>query len=42
VIAHPIALRSAAEKQSITETSAWAVIDYPNGNHIGLFEGVVG
>ena len=32
----------AAEKQPITETSAWAVIVDPDGNHIGLFEGVVG
>lgn len=29
-------------KQPITETSAWAVIVDPDGNHIGLFEGVVG
>jgi predicted enzyme related to lactoylglutathione lyase len=32
----------AMEKQPITETSAWAVIVDPDGNHIGLFEGVVG
>lgn len=32
----------AADKQPITETSAWAVIIDPDGNHIGLFEGVVG
>jgi predicted enzyme related to lactoylglutathione lyase len=32
----------AMDKQPITETSAWAVIVDPDGNHIGLFEGVVG
>jgi predicted enzyme related to lactoylglutathione lyase len=32
----------AAERQPITETSAWAVIVDPDGNHIGLFEGVLG
>ncbi|UYO97453.1 VOC family protein [Microbacterium sp. M28] len=32
----------AAERQPITDTSAWAVIVDPDGNHIGLFEGVVG
>ncbi|WP_217180689.1 VOC family protein [Streptomyces sp. AC495_CC817] len=32
----------AMEKQPITETSAWAVIIDLDGNHIGLFEGVVG
>lgn len=32
----------AAEKQPITETSAWAVIVDPDGNRIGLFEGIVG
>lgn len=32
----------AMEKQPITETSAWAVIIDPDGNAIGLFEGVVG
>ncbi|WP_433675043.1 VOC family protein [Microbacterium gorillae] len=31
----------AQAKQPITETSAWAVIVDPDGNHIGLFEGVV-
>lgn len=31
----------AAEKQPITETSAWAVIVDPDGNRIGLFEGIV-
>ncbi len=31
-----------APKQPITETSAWAVIVDPDGNRIGLFEGVVG
>lgn len=31
----------AQEKQAITDTSAWAVIVDPDGNHIGLFEGVV-
>ncbi|WEK61047.1 MAG: VOC family protein [Candidatus Microbacterium colombiense] len=31
----------AMEKQPITETSAWAVIVDPDGNHIGLFDGVV-
>lgn len=29
-------------KQQITESSWWAVIVDPDGNHIGLFEGVVG
>jgi len=32
----------AMERSPITETSAWAVIIDPDGNHIGLFEGVVG
>ena len=32
----------AMERAPITETSAWAVIVDPDGNHIGLFEGVVG
>mgnify|MGYP001599232713 FL=1 len=32
----------AMAKAPITETSAWAVIVDPDGNHIGLFEGVVG
>lgn len=32
----------ARAKAPITETSAWAVIVDPDGNHIGLFEGVVG
>jgi len=32
----------AMEKTPITETSAWAVLVDPDGNHIGLFEGVVG
>jgi predicted enzyme related to lactoylglutathione lyase len=32
----------AAARQPITDTSAWAVIVDPDGNHIGLFEGVVG
>ncbi|MFF5624305.1 VOC family protein [Microbacterium sp. LWH10-1.2] len=32
----------AMEKQPITDTSAWAVVVDPDGNHIGLFEGVVG
>ncbi|WP_309126818.1 VOC family protein [Microbacterium sp.] len=32
----------AMEKQPITDTSAWAVIVDPDGNRIGLFEGVVG
>lgn len=32
----------AMAKQPITDTSAWAVIVDPDGNHIGLFEGVVG
>ncbi|MFD5214478.1 VOC family protein [Microbacterium sp. NPDC058345] len=32
----------AMEKQSITDTSSWAVIVDPDGNRIGLFEGVVG
>ena len=32
----------AMERSPITETSAWAVIVDPDGNHIGLFEGVVG
>lgn len=31
----------AMKKQPITDTSAWAVIVDPDGNHIGLFEGVV-
>lgn len=31
----------AHEKQPITETSAWAVILDPDGNLIGLFEGMV-
>ncbi|MBW1640605.1 MULTISPECIES: VOC family protein [Microbacterium] len=31
----------AMERQPITDTSAWAVIVDPDGNHIGLFEGVV-
>lgn len=30
----------AREKSPITETSWWAVIADPDGNHIGLFEGV--
>jgi len=29
-------------KQPITDSSWWAVIVDPDGNHIGLFEGVVG
>ncbi|MGX1792560.1 VOC family protein [Microbacterium sp. NPDC055312] len=28
------------EKQPITDTSAWAVISDPDGNHIGLYEGM--
>jgi len=32
----------AMPKQPITDTSAWAVIVDPDGNHIGLFEGTVG
>jgi len=32
----------AMPKAPITETSAWAVILDPDGNTIGLFEGVVG
>lgn len=32
----------AMEKQPITESSAWAAIVDPDGNQIGLFEGVVG
>lgn len=32
----------AMEKAPITDTSAWAVIVDHDGNHIGLFEGVVG
>ncbi|MFE6996939.1 VOC family protein [Microbacterium sp. NPDC057659] len=32
----------AMEKSAITDTSWWAVIVDPDGNHIGLFEGVVG
>lgn len=31
----------AFEKSPITETSAWAVIIDPDGNRIGLFEGMV-
>ena len=31
----------AAEKQNITDSSWWAVIVDPDGNYIGLFEGVV-
>lgn len=31
----------AMEKQPITDTSSWAVILDPDGNAIGLFEGVV-
>ena len=27
------------EKQAVTETSWWAVLADPDGNHIGLFEG---
>lgn len=32
----------AMERSPITDTSAWAVIVDPDGNHIGLFEGVIG
>ncbi|MBO0979613.1 VOC family protein [Microbacterium sp. SD291] len=32
----------AQAKQAITGTSAWAVIVDPDGNYVGLFEGVVG
>ena len=32
----------AMPKGNITDTSWWAVIVDPDGNHIGLFEGVVG
>ena len=32
----------AMQKAPITESSAWAVIVDPDGNHIGLVEGVVG
>ncbi|WP_407359259.1 VOC family protein [Microbacterium sp. LTA6] len=32
----------AMEKQPIDENSSWAVIVDPDGNHVGLFEGVVG
>lgn len=32
----------AMAKENITDTSWWAVIVDPDGNHIGLFEGVVG
>lgn len=32
----------AMAKENITDTSWWAVIIDPDGNHIGLFEGVVG
>ncbi len=32
----------AMAKQPITDTSAWAVIVDPDGNHVGLFEGTVG
>lgn len=32
----------AMAKAPITDTSWWAVIVDPDGNHIGLFEGVVG
>jgi len=32
----------AMEKQPITDSSSWAVIVDPDGNHIGLFEGAVG
>ena len=32
----------AMAKQPITDSSAWAVIVDPDGNHVGLFEGVVG
>ncbi|MFE6735013.1 VOC family protein [Microbacterium sp. NPDC057650] len=32
----------AREKGPISDTSWWAVIVDPDGNHIGLFEGVVG
>lgn len=31
----------AMDRAPITETSAWAVIVDPDGNHIGLYEGVV-
>ena len=32
----------AMEKAPVTDTSFWAVIVDPDGNHIGLFEGMVG
>lgn len=31
----------AMEKAPISETSYWAIIVDPDGNHVGLFEGVV-